>query len=408
MPYFFYIARDKSGKKITGSEDALSAEELASRLQARDLIVISIIAESKEAKFTLAESKSKFKRQHSRITSYDMVLLCQQLSTLLGAGVPIMQSLKIVSRQLASRRLTRVLLDLTSDMENGLSLHEAMAKHPRVFSELWVNLVESGEASGNLAQVLNRLADYLERNAEFQRKVISSLIYPAILIIVGIGALLFLTVKIIPTFANLFEGFNIKLPLITRAMILISKLIRSYFVWGILIGGILIFILRSYTKTNVGRKRLERFLFSLPLAGEFFRALIVERFSSGMATLIESGVPILYALEITERSVGNLTVAEIIRQIKEEVRGGKNLSLPMERSGFFEPMVVQMVAVGEEIGELSNMLKRINNFYHDYVDMFLARFTSLFEPLMLIFLGAIIGTMVVGMFLPLFQIAQLR
>ena len=405
MPYFFYIVRDKTGKKTTGREEALSSEELIERLQAKDLIVISVLP---EAESTTTAVKSKFLHQHSRITSHDLVLLCQQLSTLLGAGVPILQSLRIIVKQISSLRLNKILSDVILDMEKGLSLHESLAKYPQVFSELWVNLVESGEASGQLAEVLKRLSDYLERNAQFQRKIISSLIYPAILMVVGVFALLFLTIKIIPTFANLFAGFNVKLPLLTRVLIFISSLIRRYFIFGFLGLFVFIFFFRQFLRTKEGRKKWEAFLFNFRLTSGFFRALIVERFTSNMATLLESGVPILYALEISEHSIANLLVAEIIRQVKEEVRSGKSLSLPLERSGFFEPMVIQMVAVGEEIGELPNMLKRINSFYQEYVDNFLTRFTALFEPVMLVVLGFIIGLMVIGVFLPLFQITQIR
>lgn len=407
MPYFFYICRDRKGNRITGTEDALNPEELTERLQAKDLIVISIVQE-KEKGVTSSPVKSKFIHQHKRITSHDLVLLCQQLSTLLGAGVPILQSLRIISKQVSSKRLNKILDEIIQDMERGLSLHESMGKYPAVFSELWVNLVESGEASGNLADVLKRLADYLQRNAQFQRKLISSLIYPAILIIVSIFALLFLTVKIVPTFANLFESFNIKMPLLTRFLIFISKFIRRFFIVGLLGMFLFLYFFRRLLKTKAGRKKWEAFLLNFALTSGFFRALITERFSSNMATLLESGVPILYALEITEHSIANTVVADIIRQVKEDVRGGKSLSLPLERSGFFEPMVVQMVAVGEEIGELPNMLKRINSFYQEYVDNFLTRFTAMFEPIMLIVLGVVVGLMVIGIFLPLFQITQIR
>jgi len=405
MPYFSYIARDRTGKKIAGREEALSAEELTERLQAKDLFIISILPESEKVTSAI---KSRLLHQHKRITSNDLVLLCQQLSTLLDAGVPILQSLRIIAKQVSSIRLNKILGEIIQDMEKGLSLHESLAKYPQVFSELWVNLVESGEASGNLAEVLKRLSDYLERNAQFQRKLISSLIYPAILLVVGIFALLFLTIKIIPTFSALFSSFNVQLPLITRILIFVSNLIRKYFIFGFLGLSVFIFLFRQFLRSKGGRKSWESFLFNFRLTGNFFRALIVERFTSGMATLLESGVPILYALEICERSIANLVVAEIIRQVKEEVRAGKSLSLPLERSGFFEPMVIQMVAVGEEIGELPNMLKRINSFYREYVDNFLVRFTSLFEPVMLVVLGVIIGLMVIGVFLPLFQITQIR
>jgi type II secretory pathway component PulF len=256
--------------------------------------------------------------------------------------------------------------------------------------------------------VLNRLATYLERNAAFRGKIISALIYPLLLSVLGLGALLFLTVKIVPTFAQIFKGFDIELPALTKLLIAISTAVRSYAFLGIIIGIVGFFVFRQYINTKEGRKNYEKLLFKLPVFGEFFRVLVVERFTSEMTTLVDSGVPILYSLEITEHSVSNLVLGDVIRKIKDEVREGRPLSQPLEKSGFFEPMAVQMIAIGEEIGELANMFKRLNAFYQEYVDTFLTRFTSLFEPIMLLFMGFIIGSMVVGMFLPIFQIAQIR
>jgi type II secretory pathway component PulF len=267
--------------------------------------------------------------------------------------------------------------------------------------------VESGEASGNLAIVLNRLANYLERNADFKKRLISALIYPAILMLAGLGALLFLTVKILPTFVEIFKGFNMTLPLLTQILVGISNFLRRYILF-LFAGGVGAgFLFSSYLKTNKGRRNFEKFLFKFPVMGEFFHALVVERFSSEMATLVESGVPILFSLEIAERSVDNLVMGDIVRQIKENVRDGKPLSQQLEKSGFFDPMVVQMVAVGEEIGELSQMFKRINSFYESFVSTFLTRFAAMFEPIMLLFMGAVIGLMVVGMFLPILKLSQM-
>ncbi len=410
MPKFFYTARNKSGEKETGVEDAPSQEEAIIRLQAKDLIVINILPEHKEEERISSEilPKAKFKPKHSRVTSDDLMLFCRQLATLLGAGVTILKSLDIISQQVSSRKLYSVIKGLQKDMEEGLSFHEAMAKHKTLFSELWVNLVESGEASGNLAMVLGRLAGYLERNVAFKKKIISALIYPIVLMVAGFGALLFMTIKIIPTFAELFKSFNVELPFLTRMLVLVSNFVRHYIfiIFVAIIVGVL--LLRRFIATKAGRRRYEKFLFSLPLFGEFFRMLVIERFTSEMGTLVESGVPILYSLEISEHSVGNLILGDIIRNIKDEVREGKPLSVPLEKSGFFEPMVVQMVTIGEEIGELSNMFKRLNTFYQEYLDTFLTRFASMFEPIMLIFMGVVIGIMVIGMFLPIFQIAQIH
>lgn len=410
MPKFFYIARDNKGAKVSGAEEAVSSDELINRLQSRGLIVINVTLDyGKGVPVQRTDAFGARRRfQHYGVNSQDLVTFSRQLATMLGAAVPILKSLDTIARQIPSRRMYTVINEMIKDMEGGLSLHEAMAKHPKLFSELWVNLVETGEASGNLALVLERLASYLERNAAFKKKIVSSLIYPVLLICASTAALIFLTVKIIPTFADLFKGFNVTMPVFTRVLINVSFFIRKYGLTAIgLIVVAFFFVLRPYLKTKEGRRILEKIEFSLPVFGEFYRGLVVERFSSSMSTLVESGVPILYALEIAEHSVGNYTMADIVRKVKEEVREGKTLNHSLEESGFFEPMVVQMLAVGEEVGDLPQMLKRITVFYQEYAETFLGRFTSMFEPIMLIFMGLVIGSMVVGMFLPIFQIASI-
>lgn len=411
MAKFFYIARDSKGNRVSDAEEAASADELIGRLQARNLTVINV-ASPQQDKPSAGRSpepagQARLRYKHYGISGDDLVIFCRQLSTLLTSGVTILKSLDIISKQTTSRKFYTVIKDLQANMEAGLTFHETLARHPKVFSELWINLTESGEASGNLSGVLTRLAEYLERRAAFKRKIISALIYPAILMLAGIGALLFLTVKIIPTFAQLFEGFNVKLPALTQALIAVSYFIRSYLliIIGLLIAGF--FIVKKYVSTTEGRINWEQFQFKLPVFGEFFRSLIVERFASDMSTLIESGVPLLYSLEISQHSVSNAVMAAIINHIKEDVREGRPLSYTLEKSGFFEPMVTQMIAVGEEVGDLPQMFKRINEFYQEYTETFLTRFTAMFEPLMLVFIGLVIGIMVIGMFLPIFQISQI-
>jgi type IV pilus assembly protein PilC len=411
MGRFNYIARDGANKRVTGSLEGTNEEEAVNRLQAMNLLVLEIYAEGVSQGAALTSEMSwKVAGQghkHYRIQSADLVIFCRQLATLLSAGVTILKSLDTISKQVSSQRLYAVIANLKKNMEQGLSFHEALSKEPTVFSDLWVNLVESGEASGNLAIILDRLALYLERNAEFSRKLISSLLYPCILLAASVVALLFLTIKIVPSFAEVFKNFNITLPLPTLILLGVSNFIRKTFVYTLIGSVIGYFLFINYLKTKVGRRNFEKFLFSLPVFGEFFRALSVERFSSEMSTLVESGVPILYSLEISENSVGSVVIGEIIRSIKEDVRSGKPLSHPLEKSGFFEPMVVQMVHIGEEIGELPQMFKRINVFYQNYVETFLGRFLTLFEPLVLIFMGLVIATMVIGMFLPIFKISQI-
>ncbi len=410
MPRYSYIARNKDGVKVSGIEEASNKDEIISRLQSRYFIVVSVVPEV-TAKDILPSASSVVKAKgvftHNGINNTDLTLFCRQLATLLGAGVTILKSLDVISQQVASRKLHRVIKDLQKYMEAGLSFHEAMAKHREVFAEIWINLVESGEASGNLAAVLARLAGYLERDAAFKKKIISALVYPTILLVAGIAALLFMTIKIIPTFSEIFISFNIKLPFLTLILVWISKFIRGYFLLIIAVIGGAIWLFRKYTATKIGKRKFEQFLLQLPLFGEFFHVFIIERFTSEMSTLVESGVPILYSLEIVERSVDNLVLADIIRDIKEHVREGRPLGQSLERSNFFDPMSVQMINIGEEIGELSNMFKRLNSFYQEYLDTFLNRFTAMFEPIMLVFIGGIIGIMVVGMFLPIFELSQI-
>lgn len=411
MPKFYYIARDRAGVKESGTEEGITQEDVVNKIQSKGLIVVNIIPQSAELVKESGDkniTKSRIKPKHGRISSDDLTLFCRQLSTMIGAGVTILKSLDVISKQVASSKLYTVIMGLVKSMEEGLSFHEALALHPKTFSDLWVNLVESGEASGNLAVVLNRLASYLEKEAEFRRKVISAMMYPAILTFAGLAALLFMTLKIVPTFAEIFSSFSITLPLPTQILVGLSNFLRKYFILLILgiWGGI--FIFQRYAATKPGRKKIEDIKFKLPLFGEFFLAFNFEKFSSEMATLLESGVPILYSLEISEHSVDNLVMADIIRKIKEDVREGKPLRESFERSGFFEPMTIQMVSIGEEIGELPQMFKKINAFYQEYCNTFLTRFVTLFEPVLLLFIGGLIGFMVLAMFLPIFEISKIN
>jgi len=411
MPKYYYITRDKNGVKISGEQEGGTQDEVVNHLQAKGLIVVNIIPESDKSKLLPAGANvsagGRFVPKHNKVSQGDLTLFCRQLATLLGAGVTILKALNIISQQVASKKLHKIIADLEKNMEAGLSFHETMAKHTDVFSDFWVNLVESGEASGNLAVVLGRLAGYLERDAAFRKKIISALIYPAILFLAGTGALLFMTIRIIPTFAEIFSGFDIKLPFLTLLLIGVSKFIRYYWLLNLAIIGGGVWLFRLYTSTKIGKRKYEDFLLKLPIIGEFYRTLVIERFTSEMATLVESGVPILYSLEISERSVDSLVLGEIVNHIKDDVRAGKPLGESLGKSNFFDAMAVQMINIGEEIGELSNMFKRLNNFYQEYLDTFLARVVSMFEPIMLIAMGVVIGIMVIGMFLPIFEIAQI-
>lgn len=408
MKKFKFTARDQSGKLITGSEEAESSDSLVNRLQLRGLLVTYIQLQAQEdSSFKPAAQfgqERKFRRY--RVKEEDLVGFGRQLSTAIGSGVSLLKSLNIISRQVASKRFYEVISAITHDVESGLSFRDALAKHPKLFPGLWVNMVETGEASGSLPIVLERLVSYLEARAAFKRKIVSALIYPAILFIVALCAIIIFLCFIIPKFALIFESFNKKLPPPTLIIISLSRLLTKNFFF-ILLGfcGIII-VLRKYFKSRTGKARLDHYFLNGWLVGEFFSLAEIEKFCSAMATLLEAGVPILFALEISERSSGNGIVREIISKIKGEVREGRPLAMPMEESGFFPPMLTQMANIGEEIGELDKMFKKIASFYSELLETKVTRLTTLFEPLMIIFMGLVIGGMVVSMFLPIFDIAN--
>ena len=409
MKKFEFSARDQSGKSVTGSEEAESADILVNRLQLRGLLVthISLRLESAASLKPAAQSGEERPFRRYRITEEDLITFGRQLATAIGSGVSLLKSLNIISRQVASRRFYEIINIITHDVESGFSFRDALSKHPKIFPSLWVNMVETGEASGSLPVVLERLVTYLEARAAFKRKVVSALLYPLILLTVALAAIMVFLCFIIPKFALIFESFNKKLPGPTLILVNASNFLTKNFF--LIFVGICatVFLLIKYFKTRDGKLRLDHFVLNAPALREFFRLAEIEKFCSGMSTLLESGVPILFALEISERSSGNTLVQDIVKKIKDNVREGKPIVIPMEESGFFPPMITQMVNIGEEIGELDKMFKKIAHFYSELLDTRITRLTTLFEPLMIVFMGIVIGGMVVSMFLPIFEMANI-
>ena len=412
MPKFSYICRKSTGEKEVGVIEGPSQDDIVAQLQKKGLFVTSIIPfdiGKKEIVFP-KESKATPRKQfsHGRITSNDLVLFARQLAMLLSAGVSLLRSLEVISKQVDSKKLFDVIGQIRQGMEGGHTLRDALAKFPEIFSQLWVNLIETGEASGNLPTVLEKLAYYLDESASFRRKIISALLYPAILLFVSIAAVLFFILKIVPTFSRILSSFGVTLPLATRIVIGLSNfLTKRFFLLVAFIAG-LIYGLRKLGKRAPFDRILEELKFKIPIFGDFFRYILLERFATTMSILIESGVPILYALEISERSTGSLKMSEAIQYIKKSVKEGHSMANPMEKSDFFTPMIVQMVAIGEEIGELSSMLKRIAKYYQEYLETFVTRLATIFEPLMIVFIGIIIGSLVISIFLPIFSLAFMK
>jgi type IV pilus assembly protein PilC len=405
MGRFSYVVRDKDGNRQTGVEEATDSDTLIIKLQAQGLLVVEV----KPYEKAVSESRESIKKAvvttHGKAKTMDLVIFARQLATMLDAGVNLMRSLQIISQQVESAALLKTLEQMSRDLIKGSSFSKSLAQHPKIFGQFWVSLAEVGEASGNLPVILEKLADYMEAKANFQSKVVSAILYPSVLLFVSIGALGFFAAVIVPKFSEIFVSMNINLPPLTKLILGTFDFVKSKFI--LLFAGIvaIIFLFKRYINTKVGRWQLESVLFKIPIYGNFYRIMIIERFTSQLAILIESGVPILYALEISERMVINEHMSKVIEGIKNQVREGKLIAEPMNKSGFFTPMAVQMVLIGEETGELDKMLNKVAYFYQRNIETFISRLSTLIEPLMLVFMGAVVGVIVISMFLPIFSLA---
>lgn len=408
MAIFSYTAIDEKGKQRFGSLEAKTEEEMVDTLQKEGLTVVSVKRKASAEVVTTIPQKTKgFGRYHRRVKTDDLLLFSQQLSTLIEAGVPLLRSLEIILSQLRSKGLCDALEKVKGDITSGVALNVTLTKHPKIFSRLWVDLIKMGEASGTLPGVLNQLAKYLEARQELNRKIITASIYPIILIFVAIGAITIFVVRIVPIFASLFEGFGVQLPFLTKMVINFSAIMRHSILYIIIGGGMSLYALYKYRQTEAGRLQFDTVLLKLPLVGGLFHELAIQRLTGGLSTLLESGVALLHAIDIVGGACGNRVIEIELGKIRDNVKSGKSVAEEMANSPVFPPTVINMVKVGEESGRLSEMLGKVSKYYEDRVTASVDRLTIAIEPLMLIFMGGIIGTMVVSMFLPIFQLASI-
>ncbi len=404
MALFIYTARTKDGRVETGSLDARDQDAVLVTLQEKGLLVTSLISATPDKLVTKFNAKRK--RYHYRITLDDLVILARQMATLLDAGVPLLRCLTVVSNQLESHTLERALASVRKDVESGKALSESLKKYPRIFSPFWINLVETGEASGQLPFVFDQIAKYMEEAGALQRKIISALIYPFILTFVAAGVIIIFMVKIIPIFERIFSEFQVELPLLTRMIIGVSLFVRQNILIELLVVGGLVFGIRSIIKTERGRWLIDTWKLKVPVFGKLFEMVAVERFASAFSVMIKSGVPILYALEIVAKAADNRVIESALNKVKNAVRAGQAMSKPMAESGAFPPIVIEMIEVGEEAGELANMLARLGAFYKERIDTFVNRFAAVFEPVVLVGMGIVVGIIVIAMFMPVFGISS--
>lgn len=406
MAKYQYLAKNIDGKTIQNIEESSSEHILVQKLQSQGLFVISLQEIRQDVPKSEVKKEQKVLKDyctHNNVTMDDILVFARQLATMLEAGITLLRSLDVILSQVESKTLKSVLTQVRADVEQGRSLSSSLGKHPKYFSQFWVSLVEVGEASGTMSQVLEKLATFMEQQAAFRSIIISAIIYPCILLFVCVGAIGFFAFYVGPKFEAIYISMGKELPAFTKLLLGVFKFIKEKIII-IVIGCIaLSFAFRQYIKTAVGQMQFEKFIYGLPTFGMITKKIVVERFASQMSILIESGVPILYALEISEKLVENRTCGLIIADIRASVREGKMLAEPMEASGFFPPMAVQMIKVGEETGELSKMLNHISNFFQREVEAFMKRFGTMIEPIMLLVMGGVIGTIVLAMFLPMFS-----
>ena len=408
MAIFNYIGRDQAGIPQTGHLEAVDEDQVVALLQNRGLLVTSISRRDLATPVAVARARRKRKhaqRMHRGVTVDDQVLLCQQLATLVDAGVPLLKSLAVVSEQVSSQKLLVALEGVRHDVEAGRSFREALSKYPAIFDNMWVNLVETGEASGHLAKALEQLARHFEAAQHLQNEVKTALTYPAFLVVAAIGVLAVFVYCLIPKFTGMFESMNIELPLITRIVIGISDAARRYVV--LIIGGAGAggYLFQRYLKSEAGQWMRDRVVLKLPLFSILFTYVHLAEFARGIATLLESGVPLLSSLEILEKSATNRVYGQAIGEVREAVKQGKSMAQPMDETGMFPPMAVQMVQVGEEVGELAKMCGRVARYYEARVETFIARMTRLFEPIAIVVMAGLVLIIVLSIFMPIFQMA---
>ncbi len=394
MPVFAYAGKARGGQPTKGELDAVDRDTAIAQLRTQGITVSSI------------EPKKKTAAPKKKITDKDLVIFTRQFATMIDAGLPLVQCLEILAAQTDNRTLGAVLGEVKLDVESGVTYADALKKHPKVFSNLYANMVQAGEVGGILDTILQRLAKQMEKDAKLKSQVKSAMVYPAAIVAVAIIVVTVLMVWVIPIFAKMFTDFGGALPGPTQLVISASEFMQNYIIFMIAAAGVALYGIKRYYATPGGRLKMDTWALKVPVMGDLIRKIAVARFTRTFGTLIQSGVPIMDALEITARTAGNKVVENAIMAARSSVGEGKTLAEPIGKSEVFPAMVVQMISVGEATGALDAMLAKIADFYDEEIDTAVAALTSLLEPMLMVFLGTVIGFIVIAMYLPIFKMAQ--
>ncbi len=396
MPIFIWEGKTRQGEARAGQMEADSKDVVIERLKAQQIDSPTVKRKPVEINIKIGTG----------IKSKEVVIFTRQFATMIDAGLPLVQCLEILGTQQANVFFRKVIMTVKGDVESGATLADSLGKHNKVFDDLYVNLVAAGEVSGILDTILNRLASYMEKNLKLVRQVKGAMVYPGIVLVVSGGVTAVLLLFVIPVFEKMFRDFGGTLPAPTQFVIDLSNGLQENILPAIAGLTLLFFTQRAIGKTTRGRLFYDHVKLKAPLLGPLFRKVAVAKFTRTLGTMISSGVPILDALQITARSAGNVVIENSLLYTRERISEGRTIADPLAETGVFPPMVVQMIAVGESTGAMDAMLQKIADFYEDEVDTAVAALTSMLEPLMMVFLGALLGGLIIAMYLPIFEMAD--
>ena len=400
MPVYTWEGRTRQGSIKKGVMEAANEAAVMGQLRAQQVIPINVKAKSKDLLEGLPFLKGS-------VSTRELVVFTRQFATMIDAGLPLVQCLEIQSDQQTNKRFKEVLRDVKNDVEQGSTFADSLKKHPKPFDDLYVNLVAAGEIGGILDTILNRLAVYLEKADSLKRKVKGAMVYPSTILVVAIGVVVLLLVKVIPVFEKMFADFGGELPAPTQVVVNMSHFMQTYIVFILAGTAAVVFAFLTARRRSRGfRYRTDAIFLKMPVFGSLLRKVAVARFSRTLGTMISSGVPILDALEICARTAGNLVIEQGLQKTRSAIAEGRTIAEPLEASGVFPGMVVQMIAVGEQTGAMDSMLSKIADFYDDEVDTAVDALTALLEPLMMVFLGGTVGGLLMAMYLPIFKLAE--
>ena len=398
MPSFAYTARDTaSGREIRSTVEALTEQAAITALLNRNLLVVSI----------QEKISRKGKTRGGKVGLADLVVFTRQFATMVDAGITIVQTLQALSEQTNNKVMRDTIRDISTRVESGESLSEALQRHPKAFNKLYYSMVSAGEKGGLLAEIMARLATYLENSERLRKKVKTALMYPTAVTVVAIGITTFLLVRVIPTFKDVYTGFGAKLPAPTQVLMDISDIVKKYFIILLVLAVGAVWGWLYFIKTKPGREFWDSKRIKLPVFGPIAHKICLARFARTLASLVRSGVPILEVLQIVSQTVGNVVMEKAIKTAAGDIERGEGISTALAKNPIFPSMVIRMMSAGEQTGNIDNMLERVANFLDEEIDTTLTGLMSLIEPMLIVFLGVVIGGMVICMFLPIFNLANI-